>query len=335
VTFANGLRSILRQDPDVILVGEVRDKETAEIAHRAALTGHLVLTTLHTNNAISSIARLMDIGLEPYIIASSLLMVIAQRLLKLNCVSCKETYTPDPGLLEKFRGHLNQCGVTRFYRGKGCPHCRFAGYRGRSAVVEILSISPAVRELITERASEEKIFHQARQDGFEDILTAGIRKVANGETSLEEIARITDMINLDEAGDKGRSQGAIRVVVADDDRFMRALVIDALRKEQVFFEFHEAEDGQSALESVMKNKPDLLISDVLMPRMDGIELVRRIRGRLETASLPVVLLTAQTDKTSEIKGFDAGADDYIAKPFDKEKLSARVRTLLRRNKRDG
>ncbi len=188
ITFANGLRNILRQDPNVILVGEIRDQKAAEIAFRAALTGHLVFSSLHTNNAVASVTRLLDIGLEPSAIASSLIMIVSQRLVRLICPQCKEQYSPGGRTLEKFRGHIEKSGIEGFYRGRGCKHCNFTGYLGRTAIFEILAVNDKIKNLIAAKASEGAIFKEAKKNGLKPLAESGMEKVARGLTTLEEIA---------------------------------------------------------------------------------------------------------------------------------------------------
>ena len=189
LTFAVGLRSILRQDPDVIFIGEVRDSETAEMAVRAALTGHLVFSTLHTNDAVGAIPRLLDMAVEPFLLASSLTAVIAQRLVRIICKRCKEETTPDPALVRRLGGEE----VTRdikFYHGKGCTNCRGTGYRGRVAVIELLTISPEISELIMKRTDSNVIKGMAIKEGFKTLKEDGIEKIAQGITTVEEITKL-------------------------------------------------------------------------------------------------------------------------------------------------
>jgi len=195
VTFVNGLRSILRQDPDVILVGEIRDRETADIAFRASLTGHMVFSTLHTNNAAATITRLLDIGLEPYLIASSTLLFVAQRLVRMICPNCCEVdHSPDPKLLAKFRGYLKNIEVPKFYAGAGCDQCGFSGFFGRTSIFEILKVDDTMKELIVNRASETTIIKEAVRNGMKTLATAGVLKVAAGVTTLKEVDTVTDVI---------------------------------------------------------------------------------------------------------------------------------------------
>ncbi|MGN0403965.1 MAG: GspE/PulE family protein [Bariatricus sp.] len=190
MTFANGLRAILRQDPDIIAVGEIRDGETAEIAMRAAITGHVVLSTVHTNDAIGTIDRLQDIGVEPYLIASALKGIISQRLVRRICPHCKEEYVPSEEELEEV-GIQPEEGL-HFYRGRGCPHCFDTGYRGRIAVFEMLPINRTVRTMISERKGRMAIEEELRSSaaGFVSLRENAIRLVKEGITSSEEILRV-------------------------------------------------------------------------------------------------------------------------------------------------
>ncbi|MEO6665951.1 MAG: ATPase, T2SS/T4P/T4SS family [Nitrospiria bacterium] len=188
VTFANGLRSILRQDPDVIMVGEIRDRETATIAIQAALTGHLVFSTLHTNDAPSAIARLMDIGVEPFLIASSLIGVVAQRLVRKVCPSCAR---PDTVPATAFEGIQAETKSITPKKGAGCSSCRNTGYSGRTGIFELLTITDALRNLIINRAPGPLMKTAAVQGGFAPLRQAGLAKAASGVTTLEEVYRVT------------------------------------------------------------------------------------------------------------------------------------------------
>jgi len=186
LTFANALRSFLRQDPDIILVGEVRDLETAQICVQAALTGHLVLSTLHTNDAIGAIPRLVNIGVEPFLLAPSLILVAAQRLVRRLCLKCKEAYEPTPEILEK-------TGITSelIYRPKGCEHCSQTGYRGRIGIFEVILIGERLGGLIYKGATGQTIKDTAKQMGIKTLWEDGLKKVADGITSLEEVMSAT------------------------------------------------------------------------------------------------------------------------------------------------
>ena len=190
MTFARGLRAILRQDPDVVMVGEIRDLETAEIAVQASLTGHLVLSTLHTNTAIGAVTRLQDMGVEPFLLSSSLLGVMAQRLVRLLCVHCREPHQPSAGELQTL-GLTDGQQVT-LHRAVGCPHCNQTGYRGRTGIYELIEIDESLREMIHEGRGEQAMLAEARQR-YPGIDADGRRRVIAGETSLEEVLRVTSI----------------------------------------------------------------------------------------------------------------------------------------------
>jgi type IV pilus assembly protein PilB len=193
ITFATGLRSILRQDPDVIMIGEIRDRDTSEIAHQAALTGHLVLSTLHTNDAPEAITRLMDIGVEPYLISSSLIGVLAQRLVRTICSDCKTSYQADPNLLSELNDEvLKSKEPLTLHRGKGCKNCKQSGYRGRTGIFELLSVNEKIKQLISEKASTQVIRESAKKMvGMVSLREDGLRKVLKGITTPEEVDRVT------------------------------------------------------------------------------------------------------------------------------------------------
>lgn len=190
ITFARGLRAILRQDPDVILVGEIRDRETAEIAVQSALTGHLVFSSLHTNDAASALPRLLDMGVEPFLIASSVIGVIGQRLVRVVCRNCKVTYRPERRVLEELGVPEDEHGHIHFARGAGCPVCSGRGYRGRTGVFEVLRMSDPIKRMILDKTSTLEIREQALQEGIQTMQQAGLRKVMDGTTTPEEVMRV-------------------------------------------------------------------------------------------------------------------------------------------------
>ena len=189
VVFATGLRAILRQDPDVIMVGEIRDKETAEIAIQAALTGHLVFSTLHTNDAASALTRLIDMGIEPFLISSSVIGIIAQRLVRLICVKCKEEYTVTDFVLE----NLTDKNRRKFYRGKGCARCKNKGYAGRMSIFELLLVSENIRNMVNQKISADQIRKKALESGMKLLRADGIEKAEQGLTTLDEVFKVTQM----------------------------------------------------------------------------------------------------------------------------------------------
>ena len=190
LTFGHALRSILRQDPDIIMIGEIRDPETASIAAESALTGHLVFSTLHTNDAPSSITRLMDMGIEPFLLSPSLIGIIAQRLVRRICSQCKESYEPTKSELSAIGLYSAMEGLT-FYRGEGCEACKGSGYKGRTGIHEVFAVDSSIRELITNKASLGMIREEAARKGFKDMRFDGLKKVIAGITSSEELLRVT------------------------------------------------------------------------------------------------------------------------------------------------
>lgn len=191
LTFANGLRSILRQDPDVIMVGEIRDMETADISIQAALTGHLVFSTLHTNDAAGSITRLEDMGVEPFLISSSLLMVVAQRLVRKVCQTCKKPTEIPVNALLRIGYRVEKGNPVIFYKGTGCKHCKGVGYIGRLGLFEVLEVNKEIQDLIVQKATAEKIKEQAIKNGMQTLRDAGLEKAKEGLTTVEEILRVT------------------------------------------------------------------------------------------------------------------------------------------------
>jgi type IV pilus assembly protein PilB len=188
--FARIIRAMLRQAPNIILVGEIRDKETAEIAVQASLTGHLVFSTLHTNDAPSAITRLADIGVPPFLIASSVIAIMAQRLVRVNCPKCKEPYKP-------VEGELRAAGITKqlsdkasFMRGRGCNHCNHTGYRGRIGIFEMMRLNSLIREMTFTQAPTQQIRKAARGSGMRTLLEDGNLKVLKGQTTLDEVLSI-------------------------------------------------------------------------------------------------------------------------------------------------
>jgi type II secretory ATPase GspE/PulE/Tfp pilus assembly ATPase PilB-like protein len=230
LTFANALRSLVRQDPDVLMVGEIRDAETAEIATHASLTGHLVFSTIHTNDAPSVITRLLDMGVEPFLIGSSLAGALAQRLVRVLCPACKRRAAPLPEVAEEIRramgipadgqrkdapaaaggettarrrlqwsalGTVPADSSLDVYEAAGCPQCRHTGYRGRTGIFELMTVTPRLRPLIIRRAPAEELAGAARAEGMQTMRTDGLRKVAAGITTLEEVVRSTRVVDVE------------------------------------------------------------------------------------------------------------------------------------------
>jgi general secretion pathway protein E len=331
--FASGLKSILRQDPNIILIGEIRDKETADIAFQSSLTGHLVFSTLHTNNSVASITRLFDIGLEPYLPASSLVLVVAQRLVKIICPHCKEIYQPKEDIINKFKAYINKYNIKSFYHGKGCQVCRMSGYFERTGIFEVLVIDSKIREMISAKMPEDNIRKEARLKGFKLLVEAGIEKVSRGITTLDEVARVTNMdmdVKLIKADELPEKTEVKKVLIVDDEEDVHVILESRFVNEK--FEVLHARNGKEGVDAAFREKPDLIIMDLMMPVMDGMAATKMLKQNLETALIPIMILTAKNDVESEIKGIEIGADDYMGKPFDGKRLVSRAKMLIRRGK---
>jgi type IV pilus assembly protein PilB len=191
LTFGTGLRALLRQDPDVILVGECRDTETAQLMVRAALTGHLVFSTLHTNDAAGAVPRLIDMGVEPFLISATLEAVLGQRLLRSICPNCRESYKPNESLLAQLEISKRDIGDRKFFYGKGCDVCNNTGYKGRKGIYELMKITDPVRELINERAPTVVLKQKAVELGMVTLRQDGLRSIFAGDTTIEEVLKYT------------------------------------------------------------------------------------------------------------------------------------------------
>jgi type IV pilus assembly protein PilB len=316
LSFASGLRSILRQDPDIVMVGEIRDAETAQVAFQAAQTGHLVLSTLHTNDAPSAVTRLVDIGMPAYVVASSLLAVQAQRLVRKLC-ACK-LVAPD--------------GTAA---PKGCEACRFTGYKGRVGVYELMRVTPRVRSALVAGASDDVVRRAAQATGMRSMYQDGLAKVAAGITTLEELRRVVPPDDPEQAEPVSlpaplsvavASPRRRRILVVDDDpvllESLRDLLLEAL------YDVATAGDGREALAVVYQDPPDLVVTDLQMPGMDGLELLKRLRGDLATRQIPILFLTVVDSLEDEARAFDLGADDYITKPIQRSRLLGRIQRAL-------
>src|SRR5467141_669800 len=328
LTFASALRSILRQDPNVVLIGEIRDRETAQIAVQASLTGHLVLSTLHTNDAANAVTRLVDIGVEAYKIAAALRGVVAQRLMRKLCPTCKEVWMEAPP--ERLRKWLPT--GTPLYRAAGCPDCAMTGYRGRFSIVEVLTVSAEVERRIAAGETAEHIADAAKRGGMKTLWDSGLAHVKRGESTIEELTRVVDIPDVDEApppaqkaaargsGAARRSDGAeappappvsthfdlleeqapprrsgahgqpaSKVLLVDDEDSLRKVMKDLLERDG--YVVTEARDGVQALDQVDRVGPDIIVLDLNLPGLDGYGVLSHLRSRPATANIPVIVLT--------------------------------------------
>ena len=321
-TFPTVLRSLLRQDPNVIMVGEIRDEEVAQIVGQAAYTGHLVLTSMHTVDAATAVTRLANLGLEPFKIAESLSAVLAQRLLRTLCPACKRVHNDEEA---RRLGEEHRMGPVPASAGPGCQHCNHTGFGGRMPVAELMTPSDALRDAITRGATANEIRAAMRAAGYPTMREQALRLVAAGITSIEEVNRV---LTDDESTRASRDRP--RVLVTDDDPITRMLVKLLLEREQ--FDVLEAANGRDAVEIATRERPDLLIIDLHMPETDGYEAITTLRRDLSMATLPIVVLTSEDGPGIEHRVLELGADDYMLKPFDPEVLLSRVHAVFRRIK---
>jgi len=318
VTFASALRAVLRQDPDVIFVGEIRDSETAQIAVQAAMTGHLVLATLHTNDAASAVSRLSDLGLDRPSISATLRGALAQRLVRRLCSQCATPVPAGDPLPESEASLSTRSGVKPTKRAVGCPGCGGTGYRGRVPVLEVFTTTPALATSIARGATVLELQEAAIAGGMRLLRQTALEKVGLGITTLSEVDRVVGI---------GEGSAIQRVLVVDDDPVQRKLAKAML--EQSGFQVTEADDGDKAqaLFDAGAEPYQLVITDLCMPKMNGDMLLTHIR---QHHGPPVIVLTGSEDGESEARIIELGADDYVRKPFDPPRFVARVKAALRR-----
>jgi type IV pilus assembly protein PilB len=361
VTFASGLRSILRQDPNVILVGEIRDRETAEIALEAAQTGHLLLSTLHTNDATATITRMLDLGIEPFLIASSVIGIVAQRLVRRNCPACSEPQAPSAATIEMMGKSGLLPADDKWLAGRGCEQCKQSGFKGRLAIHEILQVNDEIRLLISNRATELVIRNAARRGGMRTMMEDGIAKGAAGLAPLEEIVRmvakdespleppeapppplpaITVMTDGKEIVEAPKLSAPPetppaappspkhRVLVVEDSATVATVVKYFLEIEG--FEVLLAEGGRAGLAIARRERPHVIVTDLNMPDMDGMTMVRALRADAMTPRAAILMLTSEASVEAETLALSIGADDYILKPVEPRRLAARVKAVLAR-----
>jgi type II secretory ATPase GspE/PulE/Tfp pilus assembly ATPase PilB-like protein/CheY-like chemotaxis protein len=325
VTFASALRSILRQDPNVIFIGEIRDLETAEIAVQAALTGHLVLATIHANDAVGAIARFTDLGLDHAKISATLRGALAQRLLRRVCGSC--AVAVDESLTTAEQTLADRYGVRPVRRAVGCPACGQSGYRGRVPVIEVMVAGPWLEPKVRTGSPAADLQKAAVAGGMRSLREVALERVKSGETTLEEVERVLGGADVGAAA--SAAGAASHILVVDDDGVTRAIARGVLEKQG--FRVSESADGIEALERLQTGHDvDLMVLDIEMPRLGGGEVLDRIRRSVATAGLPVVVLTGATSEAAEVEMMERGADDYVRKPLDPLRFVARIRAALRR-----
>jgi type IV pilus assembly protein PilB len=356
ITFADGLRSILRQDPDIVMVGEIRDSETARIAFQAAQTGHLVLSTLHTNDAPSAITRLLDMGVDSFVIADSLLAVLGQRLVRGICKKCKTVDPLTPQIFEQLAPVIRPDRTQRFWKGVGCEACQYTGYTGRLGIFELLMITPAIKEILAKDVSAIAIRKVAEKEGFTTLSMDGITKAFQGLTTIEEVFRVAppeydeaaqeslDAVVECRASQSGTSvatevsvQNASsciasvhpdKILIVDDNQVILKILKNILESNNYLV--ITALNGIEALKIAYQEKPVLIITDYMMPEMDGMALIKRLKSQLATRFIPVIMLTSKDEVDTEVEIIHAGADDYLTKPVNPKRLLARISRFINR-----
>lgn len=333
LTFATVLRSVLRQDPDVVLVGEIRDGETAAIAMQASLTGHIVLSTLHTNDCIGAVARLVDMGVEHFKVASAVSGVTAQRLVRRVCTACAEARPAeelDPAVRD---AQITLFGAAAHVKGRGCVQCGFSGYLGRLPLVELLEITPSLREAIGLGATAEVLHKEAIRSGaLHTLQLDALWHVFEGRTTVEQIAPYLELGALEltpepiEAVEAKPLTAASEALVAVLDPVWRIVLEQALKESD--YDVTVVSGGVEALARVAKKKPQVLIAATNLPDLDGIRLIDGIRRVIGATDLPIFAFGESAADLN--KALEAGADDVLQPPIDVVTVAARVRNVLQR-----
>lgn len=352
--FPDVIRSVLRQDPDIILIGEIRDLETAQASVRAAMTGHLVLSTLHTNDSIGAVARLKDIGLEAFKISGSVTAVTAQRLVRRLCPDCKQPQNPEELSAAIPPNFLTSASKVTIYDAKGCKSCFFSGYKGRFLLLEIFEIDDDIRQGISRGITENELRQMALDHKRLDTLSDDAwSHVLAGDTSLREVlpyiktpkapmpAKAHPVVASSESvsapapavneSKKGQDSESIRILIADDDKVTRTILKATLTNEG--FTVEEAADGVAALELIAVNPPQLLILDLQMPQANGDDVLRGVRQIIGLQDLLILALTSKTDEKTKQQTLLLGANDYLTKPCEPRLLLERIQALFQRARR--
>ena len=331
LTFPAVLRSVLRQDPDIIMVGEIRDPETADIAFQSAQTGHLVLSTLHTNDTIATVSRLADMGLERFKIASGLLGITAQRLVRRLCLACREAVPRKDAEAEVLPALKREKLSESYFRPRGCAACGQTGYKGRISLLEFFETTQDMKDAVAAGSDEGALKEAALAAGsLHTLRHDALWHLSQGDTSLEEIL---PYVSLAEAGkfrgrDRRKEGTPRRILIVDDNAELRRSLRSLLEAERYLIE--EAGDGLQALARIRESPPDLMLLDLNMPNMDGYVLIRLLRGEIGMPNFHIMVMTTRYgDKTHE-EVLRLGADDYIEKLASPTILLARVNAAFRR-----
>jgi type IV pilus assembly protein PilB len=343
-TFANALRAVLRQDPDIVMVGEIRDIDTAEIGARAALTGHLVLSTLHTNDTVSTLSRLIDIGLEPFLVSSAVSGVIAQRLVRRICSECR-TETDPPGEMSRF----NLPPIKQFYKGKGCSKCNETGYKGRVGIYELLHMNNKMRRLTSRKFTEDDIWEVATASGTRCMFAEGWTKVNEGLTTFEELmSKIPYPQFITHAGEDEESDDigtTVSVSNEHESKVNRPLTQNNVNNKKILV-FDNDEDEISVIRSALetngyevihstngemvdmtKRENPLLI--IITNTDEKLNHLKEIRNTAQLAYTPIICVSDSSYKEHEGDGFRLGINDFIYRPLDPKKLIFSINRVIK------
>jgi type IV pilus assembly protein PilB len=358
VTFASALRSVLRQDPDVIMVGEIRDFETADIAVQAAQTGHLVLSTLHANSAPAAANRLINLGIDPYLLSTSIAGIIAQRLVRKLCTGCRKPASPE--YLARHRELMERSHISpdRLMENAGCESCGGTGYRGRLGLYSFLEFTDQVSDLVMRRAPIGQIVSVARRSGYVDIRQSAIDAVASGTTTFDEVkayligsengeeststhqtevkqvetARVPPALEATlpppqaPAASRKAALSRPRILLIEDDPDIRSVLTHLLNKEM--YDVSEATNGSEGLEMVYSVQPEVVLCDLMMPVMDGKQFLIKMRSSARTRDIPIIILTAVNTEENETSLLDLGANDFVSKTAAASVMLSRIRKAL-------
>jgi type IV pilus assembly protein PilB len=335
LTFAGGLRTILRQDPDIVMVGEIRDPETASIAMQASMTGHLVLSTLHTNDAPSAVSRLIDMGVEPFLITSSLTLVVGQRLARVPCSKCSEPVEADPKTLELLGLDPDQVDEAGLRSGPGCGFCAQTGYQGRLGLFEVVRVTRKLRELIVGRATEVALKEEAVAGGMRSMRADGLAKALAGRTTLEEVLRVTppdpDLARKATSRPGAQPPAQVpsaprtppKVLVLDDDHTIAEIAAAVLVDGYEVVAASHLDEGLRILES---EHPDLILVDLDLPGADPGELLAILRTGARDR--PFLVMSTTDDRRTRDLATTSGATGFIAKPISEPQLRSEVAAVL-------
>ncbi len=327
LTFASGLRSILRQDPDIVMVGEIRDLETSEIAFRASQTGHLVLATLHTNDAVATVTRLYDLKLPHYLIGSSVLGIVAQRLVRRICDHCQVEDNPD---LTKVHA-LNMPVIETFYKGEGCEKCNFSGYHGRVGIYEVVPFDAELKEMVGRGAGEAELTNALRKKKIKRMIDYAWEKLQAGVTTLDEILAKIPWAPSSGAMDDPQETHMIQeksgsasvpsvpfVLVVDSDPESGKETVKTMRSKKL--DCGIATNGREGLKAVYQKRPDLVFLSSRLQDMSGFDMLEVLRKKLETSKIPVIVLSNSSSFEDQKRAYELGAHEYLVKPVDPELL---------------